>query len=168
MWLYVYTFLRALNLLPPRDQLPKLLSALDPEQTGFATYSSFVALCAIQIHSGAGSGSSSPDDGDDYDNDVDDDDDDGGYGDDDFRAKPPSRSRSSRAEVVAAFKLFTHKGSGPITMSHLRRVARELREEVDDKFLADMINEANGGEGAGKGVGLDEFESVMRRAGMFK
>ena len=69
---------------------------------------------------------------------------------------------------MAAFKLFTHNSSGPITMSHLRRVARELREEVDNKFLADMINEANGGDGASRGVGLDEFESVMRRAGMFK
>ena len=69
---------------------------------------------------------------------------------------------------MAAFKLFTHNSSGPITMSHLRRVARELREEVDDKFLADMINEANGGDGASRGVGLDEFESVMRRAGMFR
>ena len=69
---------------------------------------------------------------------------------------------------MAAYKLFTHNSSGPITISHLRRVARELREEVDDKFLADMINEANGGEGAGKGVGLNDFESVMRRAGVLK
>ena len=129
-----------------------------------------MALCAIQIHSGVGSrsGSSSP-----YgvDDDDDDDDNDGNYGDGQgYKTRPSSKSKScsSRAEVVAAYKLFTHNSSGPITMSHLRRVARELREEVDDRFLADMINEANGGEGHGRGVGLNEFESVMRRAGMFK
>ena len=171
---------RALNLLPPRSQLPKLLAALDPEHTGISTYPSFVALCAIQIHASGGSGSGSDlSDGGEEDNDDGDDDYNGGSrrqtasgrGRNSSKAAgkalAPASGSSSRAEIMAAYKLFTHNAPGPITLGHLRRVARELREEVDDGFLVDMINEANGGDGAKKGVGPEEFEGIMRRAGMF-
>lgn len=69
-----------------------------------------------------------------------------------------------------AYHLFTKGTPGPITIAHLRRVARELREEVSDDVLRDMILEANGGvgrDGVGKGVGIEEFEGVMKRAGVF-
>jgi hypothetical protein len=52
-------------------------------------------------------------------------------------------------------------------MAHLRRVARELKEEVSDDVLRSMIIEANGNEGVGKGVGIEDFENVMKRAGVF-
>jgi hypothetical protein len=54
-------------------------------------------------------------------------------------------------------------------LADLKRVARELKleGEVGKGLLEDMINEANGGEGAGRGVGRREFEEVMRRAGVF-
>lgn len=77
---------------------------------------------------------------------------------------------NNEEEVRAAYKLFTHGGAGPITLAHLRRVAKELREDVPDEVLRDMILEANGGvKGKGKdvgSVGLEEFESVMKRAGL--
>jgi Ca2+-binding EF-hand superfamily protein len=74
-----------------------------------------------------------------------------------------------REEVEAAFRLFTKDGGGDrITMGTLRRVARELKENVDEAVLKDMINEANGGSGAMRGVELDEFERVMKRAGVFR
>ena len=82
------------------------------------------------------------------------------------------RSKASTAEdiaeeVDAAFRLFTRGDGKTITLAHLKRVARELREEVDERLLRDMIVEANGGEGTNKGVGMDDFEGVMRRAGVF-
>lgn len=55
-------------------------------------------------------------------------------------------------------------------MGHLKRVARELREEVPEQVLRDMILEANGGGGNSevqRGVDVKEFEGVMRRAGVF-
>lgn len=66
--------------------------------------------------------------------------------------------------------MFTHGGGGPITLAHLRRVAKELREDVSDDILKDMIREANG-DARGKnkdpgGVGLEDFEAVMKRAGL--
>jgi Ca2+-binding EF-hand superfamily protein len=80
------------------------------------------------------------------------------------------QAESNAEEVGAAYRLFTHGGTGPITIAHLRRVAKELREDVPDDVLKDMILEANGGvKGKGRdigGVSLEEFEDVMRRAGL--
>lgn len=78
----------------------------------------------------------------------------------------------SEEEVIAAFQLFTKGGTGPITLPHLRRVAKELKEDVSDELLRDMILEANGEmEGSRdawrKGVGIEDFEGVMKRAGVF-
>lgn len=53
-------------------------------------------------------------------------------------------------------------------MAHLKRVAAVLKEEVDDALLRDMILEANGGAGVGKGVRKSEFDHVMRRAGVWR
>lgn len=94
------------------------------------------------------------------DEDVEDDDDD----DDDYRGE------NNAEEVSAGYQLFTHGGPGPITLGHLRRIAKELREDIPDEVLRDMILEANGGvRGKGKDVGavsLEEFASVMKRAGV--
>lgn len=79
-------------------------------------------------------------------------------------------AENNMEEVGAAYRLFTHGGAGPITVAHLRRVAKELREDVPDDVLKDMILEANGGvKGKGRDIGsvsLEEFESVMKRAGL--
>jgi Ca2+-binding EF-hand superfamily protein len=71
-------------------------------------------------------------------------------------------------EVEQAFILFTNGTEGPITMGMLKRVAAALKEDVSDDLLRDMILEANGGAGIGKGVGRDEFAEVMRRAGVWR
>lgn len=68
-------------------------------------------------------------------------------------------------EVQKAYALFTRGEDREISLGDLRRVARELREEVPESVLRDMVREATGG-GLG-GVGVEEFEGVMRRAGVF-
>ncbi|KAK4181446.1 hypothetical protein QBC36DRAFT_306236 [Triangularia setosa] len=87
--------------------------------------------------------------------------------------KMHSKSHSSEehiAEVDEAFGLFTNKGSNAITLANLKRVARLLKmeEEVSEEVLKDMILEANGGAGVGKGVRREEFEAVLRRAGVWR
>jgi len=84
-------------------------------------------------------------------------------------AKLHSRSADAlAAEVNSAYRLFTHGRDGPITFSHLRRIARELKEDsVTDELLRDMIQEANGGAGVNAGVTLEQFLDVMQRAGVF-
>ena len=68
-------------------------------------------------------------------------------------------------EVLEAYNLFTKGQEREINLSDLRKVAKELREDVPENVLRDMIREATGG-GLG-GVGKEEFEGVMRRAGVF-
>ncbi len=71
-------------------------------------------------------------------------------------------------EVEEAFHLFTNGTEGPITMTMLKRVAASLKEDVSEDLLRDMILEANGGVGVGRGVRKEEFEVVMRRAGVWR
>lgn len=73
------------------------------------------------------------------------------------------------AEVDEAYRLFTRGNDGPITLSHLRSISRQLKEDhnVDDQLLRNMILEANGGAGVDAGVTRDEFRDVLKRAGMF-
>lgn len=136
---------RSLNLGPDKSEIPSILSTIDPLNTGFVEFVPFLSYAAIALHS--------------KDEDEEQDDE-----DDEFHAE------SNMEEVRAAYKLFTHGGPGPITLAHLRRVAKELREDLPDEVLKDMILEANGGvKGKGRdvgGVGLEEFESVMKRAGL--
>ncbi|KAF2190048.1 EF-hand superfamily Ca2+-modulated protein [Zopfia rhizophila CBS 207.26] len=137
----------SLNLGPEKSELPSILSTIDPLNSGFVPFVPFFSYVAIAIHSK------------DVSDDEDDDDESSEY-----------HEESNAEEVRAAYILFTHGGSGPITLAHLRRVAKELREDVSDDVLKDMILEANGGvKGRGRdvgGVGLEEFESVMKRAGV--
>jgi hypothetical protein len=50
----------------------------------------------------------------------------------------------------------------------LKRVAAALKEDVSEDLLRDMILEANGGAGMVKGVAREEFQEVMRRAGVWR
>lgn len=67
-----------------------------------------------------------------------------------------------------AFRLFTNNQDGPITLPMLKRVAAVLKEEVDEEVLKDMILEANGGGGVARGVQIDEFDGVMKAAGVWR
>ncbi|KAL8358262.1 hypothetical protein RB598_002840 [Gaeumannomyces tritici] len=143
--------------IPPTDQaeLADFVSILDPDDEGFAQYPSFVAICALKLHAAH------------------------------------QGSDAHLREVDDAFSLFTHGGGGGggggsgssahrdgsssssdqpvITVAHLRRVAAMLQEEdVGDALLRDMILEANGGAGVARGVTRDQFEDVMRRAGVWR
>ncbi|KAK7955056.1 hypothetical protein PG984_003379 [Apiospora sp. TS-2023a] len=132
----------ALNLTPTKPELREFLSILDPDDEGYATYEPFVAICALKLH-----------------------------------ARDDDTDETHAAEVDEAFRLFVgnaqtdnEDGSGAptLTLGHLKRVAMTLKQDVDDQLLKDMILEANGGAGVGRGVGRAEFEEVMRRAGVWK
>ncbi|KAF3770783.1 hypothetical protein M406DRAFT_320503 [Cryphonectria parasitica EP155] len=127
--------------IPPKDkhELAEFTSILDPDDEGYANYPSFVAICALKFH-----------------------------------ARDHGAGAHAR-EVDEAFGLFTGTDedgaplSTAITLAHLRRVAVLLKEETaDDDLLRDMILEANGGSGVGKGVRKGDFENVMKRAGVWR
>ncbi|RDA89532.1 hypothetical protein CP533_2938 [Ophiocordyceps camponoti-saundersi (nom. inval.)] len=85
-----------------------------------------------------------------------------------FHARDEGGDEERRAHLDEAFRLFTNGAEGPITLAHLRRVAAVLKEDVDDDLLKDMILEANGGAGVARGVDVDEFDQVMRSAGVWR
>ncbi|KAI5285387.1 hypothetical protein KEM54_000615 [Ascosphaera aggregata] len=79
-----------------------------------------------------------------------------------------SRTEDSvAAEVEHAYKLFTRGTNGPIQVSHLRKLARDLKQDISDDLLKDMVREANGGQGTHAGVNMEQFKNVMMRAGIF-
>ncbi|KAK0728097.1 Las1-like-domain-containing protein [Lasiosphaeria miniovina] len=123
--------------IPPSDraELSQFTAVLDPDDEGFATYASFVAVCALKLH-----------------------------------AREHTSEEHAR-EVDEAFALFAGGAADApaITMAHLKRVAVVLREDdISEDLLRDMILEANGGAGIGRGVKKDEFDNVMRRAGVWR
>lgn len=77
---------------------------------------------------------------------------------------------------MEAFQLFA-KSRGQvqshITLSTLRRVVRELQEEIDDEWLKEMILYANNEDYVSddawmKGASFEEFSTVMERSRAFR
>lgn len=68
-------------------------------------------------------------------------------------------------EVQKAYRLFTRNQDREITINDLKRIAGELKEDVPDSVLRDMIREATGGQLGS--VNFEHFEDVMKRAGVF-
>lgn len=85
-----------------------------------------------------------------------------------FHARSDGDAATHRAHVKEAFRLFTNGADGPISLAHLRRVAAVLKEDLDEDLLKDMILEANGGAGVARGVAMDEFDKVMKDAGVWR
>ncbi|CAH1251492.1 CETN3 [Branchiostoma lanceolatum] len=67
--------------------------------------------------------------------------------------------RDPREEVMKAFRLFDDDDSGKISLRNLRRVARELGENMTDEELRAMIDEFDK-DGDGE-INEEEFHAIM-------
>ncbi|XP_030371734.1 caltractin-like [Scaptodrosophila lebanonensis] len=68
--------------------------------------------------------------------------------------------KDSNEDILKAFRLFDDDGTGKVSFRNLKRVANELREELTDEELREMIDEAdvdNDGE-----VNQEEFLRLMK------
>jgi centrin-1 len=73
--------------------------------------------------------------------------------------------RDSREEILKAFKLFDDDSTGRITFKNLKRVAKELGENLTDEEIQEMIDEADrNGDGE---VDEEEFYRIMKKTSLF-
>ena len=73
--------------------------------------------------------------------------------------------RNPDDEIKKAFALFDDDQSGTISVRNLRRVARELGEQLGDEELQAMIDEFDkNGDGT---IDLDEFMSIMKQTSIY-
>lgn len=69
--------------------------------------------------------------------------------------------RDSREEIMKAFRLFDDDETGKISFKNLKRVAKELGENMTDEELQEMIDEADR-DGDGE-VSEEEFYRIMKK-----
>lgn len=91
----------------------------------------------------------------------------GTIGFDDFMALMTVKmaERDPREEIMKAFRLFDDDETGKITFKNLKRVAKELGENISDEELQEMIDEADR-DGDGE-VSEEEFFRIMKKSGLF-
>lgn len=73
--------------------------------------------------------------------------------------------RDSKEEMIKAFRLFDDDETGRITFKNLKRVAKDLGENMTDEELQEMIDEADR-EGTGE-VSIDDFMKIMKKTNLF-
>lgn len=73
--------------------------------------------------------------------------------------------RDPKEEIIKAFKLFDDDETGKITFKNLKRVAKELGENISDEEIQEMIDEADR-DGDGE-INQEEFIRIMRKTNLF-
>merc|ERR1719208_713274 len=73
--------------------------------------------------------------------------------------------KDSREEILKAFRLFDDDETGFITLKNLRRVAKEIGENMTDEDLQEMIDEADR-DGDGQ-VSEEEFLRMMKKTSLY-
>jgi centrin-1 len=73
--------------------------------------------------------------------------------------------RDSKEEMMKAFQLFDDDETGKISFKNLKRVSKDLGENMADSDLQEMIDEADR-EGTGE-VSVEDFMKLMKKADLF-
>ncbi|PHJ22145.1 centrin [Cystoisospora suis] len=75
------------------------------------------------------------------------------------------QERDPREEILKAFRLFDDDETGKISFKNLKRVSKELGENLTDEELQEMIDEADR-DGDGE-INEEEFIRIMRKTNLF-
>ena len=73
--------------------------------------------------------------------------------------------RDPMEEMMKAFRLFDEDDTGRISFKNLKRVAKELGENMSDEEIQEMIDEADR-DGDGE-INEDEFFRIMKKTNLF-
>ncbi|KAJ7532939.1 hypothetical protein O6H91_13G026500 [Diphasiastrum complanatum] len=74
--------------------------------------------------------------------------------------------RESREEIMKAFRLFDLDETGKISFKNLKRMAKELGENISDEELHEMIYEAD--HDGDHEVNPEEFLRMMKKTNLFR
>lgn len=73
--------------------------------------------------------------------------------------------KDTKEEILKAFRLFDDDETGTISFKNLKRVAKELGENLTDEELQEMIDEADrSGDGE---VNQEEFLRIMKKTSLY-
>ncbi|CAO1377879.1 unnamed protein product [Diamesa hyperborea] len=73
--------------------------------------------------------------------------------------------KDTKEEILKAFRLFDDDETGTISFKNIKRVAKELGENLTDEELQEMIDEADR-DGDGE-VNQDEFLRIMKKTSLY-
>lgn len=73
--------------------------------------------------------------------------------------------RDPKEEILKAFRLFDDDETGKISFKNLKRVAKELGENIADEEIQEMIDEADR-DGDGE-INEEEFMRIMKKTNLF-
>merc|ERR1712138_45980 len=73
--------------------------------------------------------------------------------------------KDSREEIIKAFRLFDDDETGRISFKNLKRVAKELGENMTDEELMEMVDEADR-DGDGE-INEEEFLRIMKKTSLY-
>ena len=74
-------------------------------------------------------------------------------------------TRNPEEELRKAFELFDEDGTGRITLRNMRRISRELGENLSDDELQAMIDEFDGDQDGE--ISLEEFSEIMKTTSLY-
>uniref|UniRef100_A0A1B6LAR5 EF-hand domain-containing protein n=1 Tax=Graphocephala atropunctata TaxID=36148 RepID=A0A1B6LAR5_9HEMI len=116
--------IRALGFEPKKEEIKKMLSEIDKEESGMISFEEFLFLMTQKM-----------------------------------------TEKDSKEEIMKAFRLFDDDETGKISFKNLKRVARELGENLTDEELREMIDEADR-DGDGE-ISQDEFLRIMKKTSLY-
>lgn len=116
--------IRALGFEPKKEEINKMLSEIDKEESGMLSYEEFLMLMTQKM-----------------------------------------TEKDSKEEIMKAFRLFDDDETGKISFKNLKRVAKELGENLTDEELQKMIDEADR-DGDGE-INQDEFLRIMKKTSLY-
>lgn len=108
--------MRALGFEPKKEEIKKMISDIDKDGSGTIDFNEFLELMTAKMV----------------------------FKNISFYLCPQSE-RDSREEILKAFRLFDDDETGKISFKNLKRVAKELGENLTDEEIQEMIDEADRG-----------------------
>lgn len=107
--------MRALGFEPKKEEIKKMISEIDKEGTGKIDFNDFLELMTAKMVCQTNAQCN----------------------------KQMQSEKDSRAEIMKAFRLFDDDETGKISFSNLKRVAKELGENMTDDELRGMVFNCN-------------------------